>query len=508
MNGYSHSEDIALGVRGVATRCGMPHSGCADSPVFIFAAGRGAGAAELIAAIEPVYCFVNDLMLPPRVIDEFARQFIAVGFAEPSANAPSAAQTGRDLDLVIAAQIRYFRDLGGGAARRAGNGRWGVVQFDLPGEYAVYLRFLFPACRIVFLDRDPADAYRAFLAAQPAIRQTRNDVEFAASFGAHCADLATGFQRWHDEVASLLIDFERLAADELAELNEYLEVNLRADRHFLARESDDPIELSEKVVNAVRGETHESLNAGTIGDRAAHQLAAHRVVSAGRDECAILVPVARYVEPECEDALRSLEQRGYAVRRLYGCSAIDAARNTLVTRALDEGFGETFWIDADVAFEPDDVDRLRAHALPISSGIYAKKGFRELATGLLPGTAQVIFGSEGGLMEILYAGAGFLHVRRSVYETIRARLSLPVCSASSQRRAIPFFMPMIEQWGERFTYLAEDYGFCRRARQCGFKIYADTSIRLWHIGSYRYGYEDASAEIARVKTHHYRPPGA
>ncbi|HEX5444103.1 MAG TPA: hypothetical protein VFW87_09760, partial [Pirellulales bacterium] len=60
----------------------------------------------------------------------------------------------------------------------------------------------------------------------------------------------------------------------------------------------------------------------------------------------------------------------------------------------------------------------------------------------------------------------------------------------------------------QFTYLAEDYGFCRRARQCGFKIYADTSIRLWHIGSYRYGYEDASAEITRAKTHHFRPSGA
>jgi GT2 family glycosyltransferase len=36
-------------------------------------------------------------------------------------------------------------------------------------------------------------------------------------------------------------------------------------------------------------------------------------------------------------------------------------------------------------------------------------------------------------------------------------------------------------------YLAEDYAFCERARQCGFKIMADTTIRLWHIGEYAYG---------------------
>ncbi len=45
--------------------------------------------------------------------------------------------------------------------------------------------------------------------------------------------------------------------------------------------------------------------------------------------------------------------------------------------------------------------------------------------------------------------------------------------------------------------MAEDYAFCHRARQCGYRIYADTSIRLWHIGTYRYGWEDAGIEQKR-----------
>ena len=31
-------------------------------------------------------------------------------------------------------------------------------------------------------------------------------------------------------------------------------------------------------------------------------------------------------------------------------------------------------------------------------------------------------------------------------------------------------------------------------RECGYRLYADTSIRLWHIGSYRYGWKDAGLE--------------
>jgi hypothetical protein len=40
-------------------------------------------------------------------------------------------------------------------------------------------------------------------------------------------------------------------------------------------------------------------------------------------------------------------------------------------------------------------------------------------------------------------------------------------------------------------FLAEDYSFCYRARQCGFRIMADTTIRLLHVGTYAYRWEDA-----------------
>jgi hypothetical protein len=40
-------------------------------------------------------------------------------------------------------------------------------------------------------------------------------------------------------------------------------------------------------------------------------------------------------------------------------------------------------------------------------------------------------------------------------------------------------------------YLAEGYSCCYRARQCGFRIMADTTIRLLHVGTCAYGWEDA-----------------
>jgi hypothetical protein len=209
------------------------------------------------------------------------------------------------------------------------------------------------------------------------------------------------------------------------------------------------------------------------------------------------VPFYGHIDQPCEEALRELEKRGYPVRRIGGYAAIDQARNKMATDALIDGFDETMWIDADVAFQPKDIDRIRSHNLPIVTGICPKKGKQELALHILPGTKRIVFGKQGGLTEVKYAGTGFLHVRREVYERIQYDLNLPVCNERFPRPVLPFFQPLIYEDAEGPWYLGEDWSFCERARQCGYRIFADSVIRLWHIGNYRYGWEDAGNKLQR-----------
>jgi hypothetical protein len=124
-------------------------------------------------------------------------------------------------------------------------------------------------------------------------------------------------------------------------------------------------------------------------------------------KCVVLVPVAAHIEPACEAALVELATHGYTVRRVYGYAAIDQARNEMAAQALTDRFEETLWIDSDISFEPQAVDRLRSHGLAIVCGIYARKRMRALACHTLPETSRLVFGAEGSLTEILYAGAGF-----------------------------------------------------------------------------------------------------
>lgn len=212
----------------------------------------------------------------------------------------------------------------------------------------------------------------------------------------------------------------------------------------------------------------------------------------------MLVPVGGTLEPGCEEALRQLERHGYAVWRVRGFSAIDAARNQMASDALAQGFDELMWIDSDIVFEPDDVEKLRRHDLPLVGGMYPKKGSRQFASAFLPDTRQVHFGKRGGLMELLYCGFGFVHTRRELYEKMQQELGLPVCNQRFKGPPlVPFFLPLIAGEGEQAWYLSEDFAFCERARRCGFHIMADTTVRLWHVGPYRYGWEDAGRDVER-----------
>lgn len=232
--------------------------------------------------------------------------------------------------------------------------------------------------------------------------------------------------------------------------------------------------------------------------------------------CVVLVPVSHRIEPICEESLRVLESKGYVVRRVYGYANVDQARNEMVSQALHDGFEETMWIDSDIGFHPQDVDKLRSHNLPLLCGIYAKKGRRALAIHVLPGAESIQFGTTGGLYEIRYAATGFLHVRREVYETTRQKLKLPTCNTRFGERVVPYFQPLVimddrdpaanalPSTGEDHWYLGDDYSFCERVRQAGFQIMADSTIRLAHYGAYGYSWEEAGADVARYASYEYR----
>ncbi len=213
----------------------------------------------------------------------------------------------------------------------------------------------------------------------------------------------------------------------------------------------------------------------------------------------VLVPYATHIEPACDRGLRALEARGFEVRRYASTAAVDRTRCDAASLALRDGCDDLVWIDSDIAFDPESVERLLAHDLPIVGGVYAKKGVRDLAVHLLDGVTELELGERGYLTDVRFIGLGFLATQRMVYEDIQRTFALPTCNARFGSPTVPYFLPMVIEDGvQGHWYLGEDFAFCERARRAGHKIVVDTTLRLGHVGSYTYGWEDAGQEIPRA----------
>ncbi len=543
-------DSIACGLKAWARRWPELRSKSEDDPVFILAAGWRSGSTLLQRMVMP-HCLVwGEPYGHSWLVDSLADPLRSLTHDWPEPHFFHRGQSQNDLsqrfcanlyppaENLLRAHLRFFDTLFAQPARDAGARRWGLKEVRLTADHAIYLKWLFPRAKFLFLYRNPYDCFRSYLARRDSGWKWFNhwpDKPLTVSgFGRHWRTLVGSFLKCHEQVGGLVVRYESLAKGEISSIEEYLGFDLSKaalevnpsdsgpppvesipDPELVAlqREIGDYAaklgyrhDLSEDEVPTRPAATRTPSDSdSSIVVGAATNLQLNLSPSAtDNGKCMTLVPVGSQIEPQCDEGLRTLEQRGYVVRRVRGYAAIDQGRNQMATNALMDGANETMWIDSDVGFSPDDVDRLRSHNLPIVCGIYPKKGQRALSCHLLPETEHLKFGDGGGLVEILYAAAGFLLVRREVYIEIQRQLGLEFCNERFGRPMVPFFQPMIVPTSEGDWYLAEDYAFCERARRCGFKIYADTTIRLRHYGVYGYSWEDAGNDTQRFATYNFR----
>jgi hypothetical protein len=220
----------------------------------------------------------------------------------------------------------------------------------------------------------------------------------------------------------------------------------------------------------------------------------------------ILVPYMNIIEGECDEALQKTEDLGVRVVRRRGCSAIDVARNQMASDALHDGAKHILFVDSDIGFEPEDAVRIFNRPEPVISGVYAKKGMREMASIFADGIKEVMFGPEvKAPYPLKYAATGFLRIKAEVLRKMIADLKLPLCNTQWGRGIWPFFQPMVVPQNDgKFHYLGEDWAFSHRCTQIGITPLADTTIRLWHWGRHGFTWEEAGSTPTRYRSYNYK----
>jgi GT2 family glycosyltransferase len=169
----------------------------------------------------------------------------------------------------------------------------------------------------------------------------------------------------------------------------------------------------------------------------------------------------------------------FAMNKVVG---VDVARNEIVENAPSDT-DYILFLDDDVLVPPDTVERLLAHDKDIVSGLYFSSNppFYPNAYKLdNKGQYDSLFDyPKNSLVEVDAVGAGALLVKKSVFDKIGS----------------PFFQHTSSKNG-----LGEDFFFCRKAKEAGFQVFCDTSIRCTHVGVSMIGesaWESVKDEVKR-----------
>jgi len=253
----------------IAQRCDgdLPEAG--DQPLFIFSAGWRSGSTLLQRLVnssgeyviwgEPYARadFVRHLADSLRPISPWwPNEEDVVAAADGSGAADRwTANLHPRVPALVEAHRDFFRTLF--AVPGAEAPAWGFKEVRLGGDEALYLKFLFPRCKILFLVRDPAEAYASYKVWRSWYRSwPEEQVRTPAAYGRLWAELARSFEARRERLGAFLVRYEDLYAESpaVAELEDYL--GAPVDRSVLSRRirgsSRRPKELSRIELRRLR----------------------------------------------------------------------------------------------------------------------------------------------------------------------------------------------------------------------------------------------------------------
>ena len=175
--------------------------------------------------------------------------------------------------------------------------------------------------------------------------------------------------------------------------------------------------------------------------------------------------------------LCAVKQFPFALDVIPGDCFIGKARNTIVKRFLESGLSDLMFIDADIGFELDAMKEIMRSDVDIVMGIYRTKT-DTLRFPALMYDPPIQHPADPRLIKMQYGPAGFMRVRRRVFEAMIEKWPNDWCVAGETGRMYDFF----PHGREGNAFWGEDINFCRRAAECNFDIWAVQGVKLDHTG--------------------------
>lgn len=190
----------------------------------------------------------------------------------------------------------------------------------------------------------------------------------------------------------------------------------------------------------------------------------------------IAIPAMDMVHTQFLKSILGMRAVGVCEYSMTQSSLVYDARNLLANKAITEGFDRVLWLDSDMTFDPDLMQRLSARLdegysfvtglyftrkEEIKPVIYKALYFKTTEKGERIPVAETYFDyPKNEVFEISACGFGAVMMTTEIIKAV-GKLGLP-------------FSPM--------AGFGEDLSFCRKVAGIGEKMYCDSNIKLGHIG--------------------------
>lgn len=199
----------------------------------------------------------------------------------------------------------------------------------------------------------------------------------------------------------------------------------------------------------------------------------------------IAVPTMDMMHTAFAASLIGMRRVGASKVAFMSNSLVYDGRNKLAQEALDEGVDRVLWLDSDMQFKPDLMERLAADMDDGRDYVSALFFTRRFPMAPCFYKTVRINGNKGTVVPYTdYPRDKIFRVDGTGFGAVM--ISTKLLRDVADKYGGPFF-PIPGVFGE-------DISFCWRAKQLGYKLYCDSRIKVAHIGQFTFGADQFDAQ--------------
>ena len=185
----------------------------------------------------------------------------------------------------------------------------------------------------------------------------------------------------------------------------------------------------------------------------------------------IAIPSDEHPDHEFVQSLLSLRPVGQVEIKQQAGSLVYLSREMLAVYAIDHGFDYVLWLDDDMVFGPDLLEKLIEDDVDMAAGLFVQRRYPyEPAIW-----KKIVCGDEGRENE-RYED----YPENELFEIDACGMAAVLVKTEVIRKVYETYYRTFEP----ISGYGEDISFCIRAKNCGFKLWCDSRIKVGHVGRY------------------------